>query len=85
MSPGSAPTAVAADTGLPQAYVGQESPLPDKHLDLPPGVDSMVREEVYRLQARVDVLEQVRLGLEWILLVSTDPSLWGYGSKSWDG
>ena len=34
------------------------------------GVDSMAREEVYRLQARVDVLEQVRLGWEWILLVS---------------
>lgn len=33
----------------------------------------MVREEVYRLQARVDVLEQVRLGWEWVLLVSTDP------------
>ncbi|XP_076793772.1 epidermal growth factor-like protein 7 isoform X3 [Arvicanthis niloticus] len=49
------------------------------------GVDSMVREEVYRLQARVDVLEQVRLGWEWVLLVSTDPSLWGCGSKSWDG
>lgn len=28
-SPGSAPTAVAADIGLPQAYVGQETPLPD--------------------------------------------------------
>ncbi|XP_028628602.1 epidermal growth factor-like protein 7 isoform X3 [Grammomys surdaster] len=55
---GSAPTAVAVNTGLPQAYVGQEPPLPDEHLDLPPGVDSMVREEVYRLQARVDVLEQ---------------------------
>lgn len=35
----------------------------------------MAREEVYRLQARVEVLEQVRLGREWLLLVSTDPSL----------
>jgi hypothetical protein len=35
----------------------------------------MAREEVYRLQARVDVLEQVRLGWEWILLVSPDQSL----------
>lgn len=28
-SPGSAPTAVAVATGLPQACVGQEAPLPD--------------------------------------------------------
>lgn len=43
----------------------------------------MVREEVYKLQARVDVLEQVRLGWEWVLLVSPVPSLWSCGSKSW--
>lgn len=35
----------------------------------------MVREEVYRLQARVDVLEKVRLGWEWVLLAATDQSL----------
>lgn len=34
-----------------------------------------MREEVYRLQARVDMLEQVRLGWEWVLLASTDQSL----------
>lgn len=45
----------------------------------------MAREEVYRLQARVEVLEQVRLGREWLLLVSTDPSLEGCGSESWHG
>lgn len=52
----------------------------------------MVREEVYKLQARVDVLEQVRLGWEWVLLVSPVPRavvpnhgglgvLWGKGRK----
>ena len=74
-SPGCTPTAVAADIALCQACVGPETPLPDWHLDLPPGVDSMAREEVYRLQARVDVLEQVRLAWEWVLPVSTDSSL----------
>lgn len=44
----------------------------------------MVREEVYKLQARVDVLEQVRLGWEWVLLVSPVPSLWSCGSESWE-
>lgn len=81
---GSELCAVAADMGLP-GLCGTGTPFPDWHLDLPLGVDSMVREEVYRLQARVDMLEQVRLGWEWVLLVSTDPSLWGCGSKSWDG
>lgn len=50
---------------------------PDWYLDLPPGVDSMVREQVHRLQSRVDVLEQVRLGWEWVWLVSTGPTVPG--------
>lgn len=47
----------------------------DQYPDLPPGVDSMVREEVHRLQTRVDVLEQVRLCWEWLSLVSRPHSL----------
>lgn len=35
----------------------------------------MVREEVHRLQTRVDVLEQVRLCWEWLSLVSRPQSL----------
>lgn len=45
----------------------------------------MVREEVHRLQSRVDVLEQVRLCWEWLSLVSRPHSLRGCGSKPWGG
>lgn len=81
---GSAPTAVAADIGLPKAKSSLGAGArnsPDQHPDLPPGVDSMVREEVHRLQSRVDVLEQVRLCWVWLSLLSRPHSLRGCGSK----
>lgn len=50
-------------------WVGSRPTLTQR-LTLPPGVDSAMKEEVQRLQSRVDLLEEVRPGVGQVLVTA---------------